>query len=149
MTLEQFLELVRSGEVDLWIRRYPDPEEVKQRMMDPTFTDETITRLQVELYVGHRSDKGKLFELFQVVNTHPLEIYLLLNRGDAQVCMVPSEHWQSYRKIEEDEETYYRCDPCADARDTMIEGTLELPKELDTPTKVLDFQKHQKGKRES
>src|SRR6266480_3584387 len=97
MTLDELFALVRNGEVDLWIEKQPDPDEIRQRMMDPTFTS-TVQRIKVQIHIDHKSDKKKKPELIQVLNNHTNDIYLALAKSETSVCMLPSQHWQSYQE---------------------------------------------------
>jgi hypothetical protein len=146
MTLDELLALVRSGELELWVKRMPGLDELRQKRKELFASGAPTVQMPVQLHIKHLAEAGKerTFEIRECINEHAVEVYLLLEYGDTRVCMAPSQHWQSYRKIEEGDEEYYRCDICADFRDEQITmGSIALPT---SGGAILDVQTHQKRK---
>jgi hypothetical protein len=148
INLDECFAMVRNGELELWIQRMPDQAALRQNVKERLATG-VPTTMPVEVYHNPISPaaKERTGEIIECFKSHALEVFMLLDRGDVQVCMSPEEHRQSYRKIEEFGEDYYRCDACTSFRDEQITmGPIVVPT---TPGPILDFQQHQKRKKGS
>ncbi len=100
MTLEQFLELVRSGEVQLNLH----PRGIKLVVQDDSKNDEILATMR----------------------DHLKAIIELLAINDTRICMSPDEHranWQ-YQGTDQDGQLY-TCEDCAAVR--IAERHVDMP----------------------